>query len=238
MSTFQHNKVDIYIKEKSGKRQIRIPWLPESIKYDSGGVTAASYDILNRGEVSIPTGNGLAKFSWEGVFPGVNRKRNSLQRGTANAPSYYHAILEDWQNNKTPLNILITGYPVNMDVYLSKYEGAPAGGFGDWEYSIELTRSVPITITSSTIKKNSSTSSTTTKKPTKRPTTTTTAYTIKAGDTLWGISERFLGAGTRWKEIYNLNKSIIESTAKKRGLSSSNNGWWIFAGVKIQIPKK
>lgn len=236
MSTFKHNKVDIYIKEKSGKRQIRIPWLPESIKYDSGGVTAASYDILNRGEVNIPTGNGLAKFSWEGIFPGPNRKNNSMQRGTAQDPSYYHKILEDWQNNKTPLNIMMTGYPVNMDVFLSKYEGTPSGGFGDWEYAIELTRSVPITVTSSTIQKNTSTS--TSKKPTKRPTTSTTAYTIKAGDTLWGIASRFLGSGTRWKEVYNQNKSIIESTAKKRGLSSSNNGWWIFAGVKIQIPKK
>ena len=236
MSTFKHNKVDIYIKEKSGKRQIRIPWLPESIKYDSGGVTAASYNILNRGEVNIPTGNGLAKFSWEGIFPGVNRKKSSMQRGTAHAPSYYHKILEDWQNNKTALNIMMTGYPVNMDVYLSKYEGTPGGGFGDWEYAVEFTQSLQITVTSSTIKKD--TSKTSSKDTTKRQTKTTTSYTIKKGDTLWGIAARFLGKGTRWKEIYNLNKSIIESTAKKRGLRSSNNGWWIFAGVKIQIPKK
>lgn len=235
MSTFQHNKVDIYIKEKNGKRQIRIPWLPESIKYDSGGMTAASYDILDRGEVNIPTGNGIAKFSWEGVFPGVNRKKDSLQRGTAHAPSYYHSILEDWQNKKTPLNILITGYPVNMDVYLSKYEGAPSGGFGDWQYSIELTRRIPISVTSSTNKKANSASSS---KNTKRPTTTTTAYTIKKGDTLWKISVRFLGAGSRWKEIYNINKSIIESTAKKHGHKSSENGRYLYAGVKIQIPKK
>lgn len=235
MSTFQHNKVDIYIKEKNGKRQIRIPWLPESIKYDSGGTTAASYDILNRGEVNIPTGNGIAKFSWEGVFPGVNRKKSSMQRGTAHAPSYYHSILEDWQNKKTQLNILMTGYPVNMDVYLSKYEGSPAGGFGDWQYSIELTRSIQITVKYSSTIGSGSVSS---KNPSKRPTTSVTSYTIKKGDTLWGIASKTLGAGSRWKEIYNLNKSIIESTAKKRGYQSSNNGARLFPGVKIQIPKK
>lgn len=226
MATFKHNKVDIYIKERSGTREIRVPWLPETIGYASGGATTASYDILNRGEVQVPSGSGLAVISWSSVLPGKNRTDNSMLRGTWNAPSHYHKIFESWRANGTSLNIMVTGYPINKDVYLSDYTCKPSGGFGDMEYSVEFTETREITITS-----KKSTNST------KRPASKTTAYKIKRGDTLWGIAQRFLGSGAKWRTIYNANKSIIESTAKKRGFSSSNNGWWIFPGVTIQIPQ-
>lgn len=38
-----------------------------------------------------------------------------------------------------------------------------------------------------------------------------TTYTVVPGDTLWGISARFLGNGARWKEIYEANKDKIKS---------------------------
>ena len=61
-------------------------------------------------------------------------------------------------------------------------------------------------------------------------------YIIQKGDTLWGIAKRFYGNGTYWTAIYNYNKSVIEAEAKRRGLASSDNGHWIFAGCKIMIP--
>ncbi len=38
-----------------------------------------------------------------------------------------------------------------------------------------------------------------------------TTYTVVPGDTLWGISARFLGNGARWKEIYEANRDKIKS---------------------------
>lgn len=239
MSTFSHNKVDIYIKERNGTRQIRVPWLPATIEYKAGEQIAATYDILNRGEVQVPSGSGLAKISWESQFPGKNRSRTYLQRGPWMNPASYHKILESWLAKGTSLNVLVTGYPINKDVILTSYTGTPAGGFGDIEYSVEFTEERDITITS---KKTGSGSSTNKNKDknttTKRKTNSYTTYTIKQGDTLWGIAKRKLGSGSKERKIYNLNKSIIEKTAKRRGLRSSNNGWWIFPGTKIQIPKK
>lgn len=37
------------------------------------------------------------------------------------------------------------------------------------------------------------------------------SYRIRPGDTLWDLAERFLGSGTRWDEIYRLNRSTIRS---------------------------
>ncbi|QIN94348.1 LysM-like endolysin [Arthrobacter phage Abba] len=34
-------------------------------------------------------------------------------------------------------------------------------------------------------------------------------YKVVRGDTLWGIAYRFLRNGTRWPEIYNLNRGVI-----------------------------
>ena len=34
-------------------------------------------------------------------------------------------------------------------------------------------------------------------------------YTVKAGDNLWKIAQRFYSQGTRWSEIYDANKGVI-----------------------------
>ena len=46
-------------------------------------------------------------------------------------------------------------------------------------------------------------------------------YTVKKGDTLWDIAKKYLGSGSRWKEIYNLS-----------GLTKQT----IYAGQKLKIP--
>ena len=63
-----------------------------------------------------------------------------------------------------------------------------------------------------------------------------TSYTIKKGDTLWMLAKKYYGSGVKYSIIYNANKEIIESTAKKHGKSSSDNGHWIYPGTKITIP--
>ena len=50
-----------------------------------------------------------------------------------------------------------------------------------------------------------------------------TTYTVVHGDTLWGIAQKLLGSGSRYKEIVELN-----------GLKSSV----IYAGQKLKIPQK
>lgn len=65
-----------------------------------------------------------------------------------------------------------------------------------------------------------------------------TSYTVKAGDTLWDIAARYLGSGTRWGEIYALNKTHIEAEAKKRGISIYPRGWAIWPGLRLKLPPR
>lgn len=217
--------VDIYIREKSGNREIRVPILPEEVPIESGKAVFATSEVMQKGEVAVPTGTELSAYSWESEFPGELRKNDALIRGTWQDPKTYHTILEDWKNNGTKLNLLVVGYPyINADVYLKEYQPTLSGAFGDIVYKVGFIEARDITI------------KTPGDEGTKRPATTNKSYTIKSGDTLWGISQKFYKTGTKWKTIYNANKDIIESTAKKRGMKSSDNGHWIFPGVTITIP--
>jgi nucleoid-associated protein YgaU len=51
----------------------------------------------------------------------------------------------------------------------------------------------------------------------------TPEYTIRKGDTLWGIAERQLGSGRRYREILDLNPSILDVST-------------IQVGTRIQLP--
>lgn len=62
-------------------------------------------------------------------------------------------------------------------------------------------------------------------------------YTVVSGDTLWGISKKFYGTGTKYHIIYDANADLIESTAKAHGKKSSDNGHWIWPGETFTIPE-
>lgn len=223
--------VDIYIRERKGSREIRIPWLPEEIVFASGGTVRATYDIMDKGPVEIPTGAGLCAYSWSSEFPGERRTDDSMMRGEWKNPETYHKILEDWKAKGTPLVLLVTGYPINKDVLLDDYEGKAAGGFGDIEYDLSFIEDREITITSTEVQKVQDNME-------KRPSTQSTSYTVKKGDSLWKIAamSQHGGKGSDWEKIYEANKTIIEKTAQKHGKKSSSNGWWIYPGMVLTIP--
>lgn len=56
--------------------------------------------------------------------------------------------------------------------------------------------------------------------------TGTQYYTIESGDTLWGIAAKFLGNGSKYPEIFEANREVIEDPDK------------IFIGQKIRIPNQ
>lgn len=218
--------VDIYVRDKRGNRGIRIPLLPEKYTIDGGNTTFVTSEIMSLGEVYTPSGTELRTYSWQSEFPGELRKNDPMIRGIWQAPKFYYDILNEWKEKGTKLTLLIVGSPINNDVYVSEFHAAGAGPFGDLSYEVKFVEARSIIVTSTKVATET----------VKRPTTTSQSYTIKSGDTLWGIAVKYYGSGAKWKTIYDANKEIIEQTAKKYGKKSSDNGHWIYPGVTLTIP--
>ncbi|MCM1189798.1 MAG: LysM peptidoglycan-binding domain-containing protein [bacterium] len=63
------------------------------------------------------------------------------------------------------------------------------------------------------------------------------SYTVVKGDTLWGISKKFYGSGSKSYIIYDANAELIEATAKTHGKADSQSGHWIWPGETLVIPE-
>lgn len=62
----------------------------------------------------------------------------------------------------------------------------------------------------------------------------TRTYTVRSGDTLWDIAQRYYGNANRWHDIYNRNSGVINSVAARHG--KPGGGHWIFPGTTLTIP--
>ncbi len=241
---------DIFITEmdkqlvtgKNDPRQIMIPWLPEKINFYSNETRFASYEILDLGEIKIPTGANIHSYSWEGILPGEGRKNNPLQRGKWQDPKKIQSVWSFWREYGTPLRLLIIGTPVNHDVYLEDYEITYSGAFGDYEYSISFIEARDVAISKDPAASTSFVGApgSATARAASRPETRSSVetYISVSGDTLWTIAERFLGNGGRWPEIYNLNQLVLETAAKNNGHQSSFYGQLLLPGTRLEIKKK
>lgn len=70
--------MDIYLTETgSGGRRFTFPSLPERIRVKNS-TNYQSFDILSMGTIKIPKGMTPTTISWEGVFFGEAKKKESI----------------------------------------------------------------------------------------------------------------------------------------------------------------
>lgn len=195
-------------------------------------------NLLEIGTALLLGNRGLISVTLESFFP--SERSPLFQRyGGKRTPKECKALLKKWKDKGEIVRLIISDMDVNLAMAIGSFNTTIKEGDDDLYFSLELieykTLNVPTVKVSTKVKSSI----------TKRPSTSSKSsskksggrsYTIKSSDTLWGIATRYYGSGTQYKKIYNANKSIIESTAKKHGFSSSQTGHWIFPGTKITIP--
>lgn len=196
--------MDFYLTDSAGKR-LHFPLNPERVT----AITAAkmqSFEALELGEFRFPRGGTPVVFSWEGIFPGERRKQSLFVKSWRD-PKSIAGDLSGWRNSGTKLKLLVTETPINHDVYIETFEHTWEGGYGDARYTLQLVQVREIIIrTTDDAKGNASSSS-----PSRPVPPTPKTYTVKAGDTLWGIAKKTLGNGAKWPDIYGVtdNKKLI-----------------------------
>lgn len=231
--------MDIYLSEASNSRsKFTFPALPEKITRKIG-TKYQSYDIIGKGTVKIPKGMEAETISWSGTFFGKSKKNEPICR-TWTKPATCVSILRKWMENGSVLHLLVSGTSVNCDVTISEFQASEVGAFGNIEYTITFVIHKGLKIYTTSEMQVAQLEKKTTPRPSAEESTSAEQsgknYPVKSGDTLWTIAVSNYGNGTQYMKIYNANKSVIESTAKKHGYRSSDNGKWIFPGTVLKIP--
>lgn len=225
--------MDIYITNLETKQRLRLPMLPEEVKGKIGN-RFASYSVIKNGEVKIESGTALDTFSWSGTFPGKRRKNEPYIRKWK-APKkcdLFFRNLKAGSGEAKKAKLLITGTRINLNVYMQDYSPTETGGYGDIEYSVTFVKAKKLEVKKVSAKKKSKNEKDTKKKEPKtakadKRTSPPAAktYTVKTGDCLWKIAQKYYGNGSQYTKIYNANKGTIGS-----------NPNLIYPGQVLKIP--
>lgn len=220
---------------------LEMPYAPSELTVTIGSKNE-TVELINGDEINILKDPKLTEVEFEIELP------RGRQYAFANKLVYsknFTDYFEKLMVNKTPVNLVITR--PNPGRYGGNFESTVLNVTLEG-YSLEENAENAFDVTvalqfkqysqyGTTISVKKTTVPTVTKpKTTTTKTSNNKTYTVKTGDCLWTISRKFYGDSTKWKTIYNANKTIIEKTAQRYGKKSSSNGWWIYPGTKLVIP--
>lgn len=223
---------------------LELPYAPSELKLSIGS-NNQTVNLINGGEINILKSPKLTDVSFEIELP---RGRQYAFANKLVSSKTYTDYFEKLKVDKTPTKLVITrpnpftrsggiGGTIKdfestvLTVALESYDLTESA---ENAYDITVSLKFKQYVEYGTVKQVVTNKKAVTVAP--KTVTTNKTYTITSGDCLWKISKKFYGTGNKWETIYNANKSIIESTAKKHGKKSSSNGWWIYPGTKLTIP--
>lgn len=177
--------------------------------------------LLNEGEINFLKYPGLTEITLPLVFPMLTASKR---------PDYYLTLLERAKTQRTTTQFIMTRttpagqllFDTNIKVSVEDYtieESATNGLDVSVEVKLKQYRDYSTkTVAIKTTVKHNDSKGTTVKKTatvqTTRPATNapqTKTYTVKKGDTLWGIAKKYYGNGAKYPTIYNANKGKIKN---------------------------
>jgi len=196
--------MDFYLTAPDGSR-IHLPVNPERITAQTES-KIQTFEVINLGDVALPRGITPARLSWESFFPGEARKDAIFVREWQDPKSLVGTI-SGWRRNNTKVRLLVTETPLNLDCYIETFEHTWGGGYGDAQYRIELVEARELLVVAEGEARQATTAAgVALARPAPPPPKT---YTVKPGDSLWAIAKKTLGDGSKWRDIYNANVSVI-----------------------------
>lgn len=191
--------------------------------------------LINGEEINILKAAGLTDVSFDLLLPQVSYP---FTNGGAQSADYYLSLFERLKTSKQPFQwILNRSMPSGKRLFYSNL----TVGMEDYQITDDAEEGFDISVTVSLKQYRYYGTKTVTIQPATTQTTTPTAtveqpqrettqapkqstYTVKSGDCLWNIAKKYLGDGSRYNEIYNLNKDKI------------TNPNLIYAGQVLTLP--
>ena len=192
-------------------KKYKLPVMPEELKR-TRELNIETYQVLGTGQVSVPSYCGLEEYSFEAEFPSKNY--HYVSAGAKADASYYDKFFRKAQRNKTPIWFIASNGitdDISLQVLVKNVEMTEkAGEEGDYYLSLTLMeykapgkRYVAVQTAEATVKQEEDPAEEINPAVTENKT-----YTVKSGDTLWGIAKQFYGNGSQYPKIVSVNPSI------------------------------
>ena len=179
-----------------------------------------TYTLINDGEINVLKTPELTDIDFEILLPNTKDSYGRYKDGFK-TPNWYLKKLKKYKQKKKTFQFIVTRtapngkkkrYSTNMKVSLEDYTIVEDANNGlDTIVSIRLKQyrkygTKKCKITFANTKPSISTQNI---RETSDNAPQGKIYTVVSGDSLWKIAATQLGSGSRWNEIYNLNKSVI-----------------------------
>ena len=195
---------------KYGSRRYKLPVNPEEIKR-SRELNIETYQVLEEGQVSIPSYCALEEYSFEAEFP--SQDVNYMEPGTEAEADYYEKMFRKAQKNKKPVRFIASNDisdDISVKVLVKSVEVVEkAGEEGDKYISLTLMeykeagkRYVAVQTPDATVKQEE------TPLAENPAVTANKTHTVQSGDTLWGIAKKYYGNGSQYPKIMSANPDI------------------------------
>ena len=195
---------------KYGSKKYKLPVNPEEIKR-SRELNIETYQVLEEGQVSIPSYCSLEEYSFEAEFP--SQDVNYMEPGAEADADYYEKMFRKAQKNKKPIRFIASNDisdDISVKVLVKSVEVVEkAGEEGDKYISLTLLeykgagkRYVAVQTPDATEKQEE------TPLAENPAVTANKTHTVQSGDTLWGIAKKYYGNGSQYQKIVSANPSI------------------------------
>lgn len=191
--------------------------------------TNKTVTLINEGEVNLMKEAGLTELEFDTLIPAVQYSFAAYDGGFK-SPTYYTSHFEKLKLEKKSFQFIIVRkmpdgkllFDTNMTVSLESYtikEDANEGfdmvvSFKLKQYKSFGTKVIKITEPEKpkpVVKVETPRPAETSPAPKKQEVT----HTVKKGDSMWAIAQKYYNKGSRYPEIYAANKELIDSYNRK-----------------------
>lgn len=190
--------MEFWLKE-TDKNSFMFPVNPSEYTMSSGN-TVTTLNVNEIGEIALYSGNKLYSVTLSSFFP--KQVYNFCEYRNIFTPETYVEKIEKWRKSGTVIRLIITGTKINVPVLIENFRYGERDGTRDIYYEIIL-REYRYLKTTSNIKTQT--------RPIPSPKVTQRTHKVVSGDTLWDISVKYYGSGSKYPNIVSANKDKIKN---------------------------